>query len=168
MSEQDAKDRRLAVVGLALMTLDAACNGDRDEVNESFSPIIEMGSDAIILAMVTWCIAYQEYSVGGPGCCTAPVARLLFVDNETGEALDVDKDIAPQWAWAGRLLSAHGSHDKETFLALIYSLPNAMDEALRYVDALLDCIAEAFNKLPPGFAVDPDFDPAAAVGGRRD
>lgn len=102
----------------------------------------ECGPDGVDLALLAWCdwmgaaLGITNYS--GP-------VMLQFggmVEGGTiGQVTGADAVTRPEIVWAGRLIAARIAHDKDTYTALIETMPREPREVGRHVAAVLEVSA---------------------------
>ena len=110
----------------------------------------EHGPASAAMAMQSWMDTVLHYR-GIPAGHGAMV-KLAFVDSETGAVSDAD-GVAPEWAWAGRMLAARAANDRDGFLGLLHAVPGN-DLGKHVMVLLLACAvqlrADVGPPSPPG------------------
>lgn len=118
-------------IPLATVALHAAINRDHPAASRAVQRIHdEHGADAIVFAMLAWC---DTAIAANPRMADADTFALI---SDAGE-LHMADQAPPEAAWAARLLMARAKDDRQTFRALINSIPD-LETYSRNVFALLD------------------------------
>lgn len=120
----------------AIDALAEEINGNHEEAARITRSIVEEhGAPIITRVMLVWIDMVQMYI----GAEVGEVIRPQFREASTGEIDDVD-GVSWDTAWAGRAMAARIADDRDTFNALIRSLPDA-EHLDRAVARTLECCA---------------------------
>ncbi|HLL68832.1 MAG TPA: hypothetical protein VK453_24430 [Micromonosporaceae bacterium] len=145
MHQDDTIDR---AVTYAHAALSRARLGNWDAAADTVRRIhVDLGGrGGMAYALVAWCDAYRDHSGGQDAVVTT---SLRFVSALTGGVCDAS-DVAPQVAWAGRLIAARCAHDAATFNALIKAVPSDPRLHRLRVFAVLRLVVAALGSPPRG------------------
>lgn len=102
--------------------------------------LADFGPGVIPQVMLAWIDTALSAQGIGPGETGQP-ARIVFGDIDTGNIATDAHDVAPEVAWAGRLMNARIANDRDTYQALMNAVPPDQDG--RYINSLLDCCAQS-------------------------
>ncbi len=142
------KDIRERTLRLAAEALYAAMAADSPRATEAVKAInAECGGEGLGLAISAWCdTLICEYRKATGTAEDAPV-KFAWQDADTGDISVTGSDLPDQARWAGRLIAARARLDRESYEALISSLPDDGWVIGGYVSALLSSVALTLQRL---------------------
>jgi hypothetical protein len=133
----------------AAVVFTAAYREQPEECAEALAGLHDRhGGEGLAQAVILWCDAYVDHARGGQPRTNLPV-KLIFME-EDGEQATVDQ-VPPELVWAGRLLAARCAWDRDTFIALLSTVPDGEDG--RWVVALLQVVTSVMRRLPRGYGM---------------
>lgn len=104
----------------------------------------EYGPDAIPGSLLVWI----DMVMMTTGTQSGELLHLHFRNSDTGEIDNVD-GVSWDTAWAGRVISARVADDRDTFIALVNSVPDSQAWA-RVVWRTLECCALTIREATAG------------------
>jgi hypothetical protein len=111
----------------------------------------ECGGEGLYVAMMAWIDAYADHATDGQP--TRSKARMGYIEADTGQFDRDDSDNLPdEIRWAGQLVIARTTLDRERFDALIKEMPTDAGQIGVYVFSVLEGVTRTINGLPRGFA----------------
>lgn len=111
----------------------------------------ECAGRGIFLALMFWCDAFADHAADG-GEYRGP-GRVGFIEESTGRMSTTGEGLSPDVVWAGKLIGARASMNREAYLALLDELPADGMVVAQYVMTVLMSVAATINGLPRGFAL---------------
>jgi hypothetical protein len=133
--ELTAEDR--AALQMAADALNAAIAEDWDAARKTLRNLSdEHGGEGVGIALLGWCDVLISKTLGLRGSAV----ELLFMEKSTG-AIGHARRVPREVSWAGQMLAARAANDRDTWDALLQSLPDSTIAASVYVSALLEVVA---------------------------